>query len=103
LSFFFGFGLRLFKDGKGGFNIFIKSTPVTPLGGFSKNIKSTPGVDLTKILNPPHGAYGVDLRSPKNQLKSLNFFPTDLTILYPKPQKNALFINFEKFGEKINN
>jgi hypothetical protein len=21
-------------------------------------------VDLIKILNPPHGAYGVDLRSP---------------------------------------
>jgi hypothetical protein len=36
----------------GGFNIFIKSTPVIPWGGFSKNIKSTPG------------AYGVDLRSP---------------------------------------
>jgi hypothetical protein len=35
---FFGFGLGLFKDGKGGFNIFL-------------NPPQSPGVDLVKILS----------------------------------------------------
>jgi hypothetical protein len=62
---------KLFKYGKGGFYIFTKSTPWSDWGEFNKNIKSTsvtPWVDLVKILNPPHGAYGVDLRSPLNIL-----------------------------------